>query len=189
MKYKSIEMLEDYEPTCEQEVEDKIVFLTSPKTGNILLRENRFCHLSSSAFITNKDHTKVLCIYHNIYNSWGWVGGHADGDDDMLYVASKEIGEETSLKNFVPLSTKPIAIDVLPVHSHIKHGKFVNAHTHLNVTYLFEADENNYIHIQEDENSNIAWLTFDELLEKCTEEHMKPVYKKLINVLKTKFPK
>ena len=54
--------------------------------GDILTRENQFCHLTSSAFVINKEHTKVLCIYHNIYKSWSWVGGHGDGDEGCLYI-------------------------------------------------------------------------------------------------------
>ena len=46
----------------------------------------------------NKDKTKVLMIYHNIYNSWSWTGGHADGDEDLLYVAIKEAKKKQVLK-------------------------------------------------------------------------------------------
>ena len=131
-------------------------------------------------FIVNKDRNKVLCIYHNLYKSWGWVGGHADGDDDMLYVAKKETHEETSLQKVNVVSEMPISIEILPVNGHIKRGKYIPSHIHLNITYLLEADENDEIHILEDENSNIGWLTFDELITKCEEPHMIPVYKKII---------
>ena len=33
-------------------------------------------------------------IYHNIYDSWAWVGGHADGDEDLVHVVKKEIEEQ-----------------------------------------------------------------------------------------------
>ena len=66
----------------------------------------------------------------------------------------------------------------------MERGKYVSAHTHLNVTFLLEADENETIHILEGENSNIGWLTFDELLEKSDEPYMIPVYKKIIEKIK-----
>ena len=94
---KTIEMLKKYTPYNEQEEADKQFFIECEEKEQILTRENSLCHLCSSAFIINKTHDKVLCIYHNIYSSWCWVGGHADGDDDMLYVASQETREETSL--------------------------------------------------------------------------------------------
>lgn len=182
---KTVEMLKNYVPYNEQEKEDIKMIIEAEETfGDILTRDNKFCHLTSSAFVINKQHTKVLCIYHNIYKSWSWVGGHADGDDDMLYVARKETGEETSLKNFDNVKETPISVEVLPVKSHVRKGKYVPAHLHLNVTYLFEADENENVHILEDENSNIGWLEFDELIEKSDEPYMIPVYQKIIEKIK-----
>ena len=182
---KTIEMLKKYVPYNEQEKSDIDLIIKAEETfGDILTRENVFCHLTSSAFVINKTRTKVLCAYHNIYNSWSWVGGHADGDDDMLYVAKKETKEETSLQTFEAISTMPISVEILPVNGHIKNGKFISAHLHLNVTYLFEADENDEIHNLETENSNVGWLTFDELISKSTEPYMIPVYKKIIEKIK-----
>lgn len=178
---KTVEMLKHYVPFDEQEEKDvKQILLAEEVFKDILTRDNKFCHLTASAFIVNKEHTKVLCIFHNIYQSWSWVGGHADGDDDMKYVAMKETREETSLKDFISLSDEPISVEILPVKGHIKRGEYVSAHMHLNVTYLLEADESESISILEDENSNIGWLTFDELLQKTTEPHMLPIYEKII---------
>ena len=184
---RTIESLKEYVPYNEQERVDIEFFKECEEREQILTRENKRCHLCSSAFIINKDRNKVLCIYHNIYNSWTWVGGHADGDDDMVYVAKKETEEETSLKNFKLLSLSPIAIDSLPVASHIKRGKFIPAHTHLSVAYLVEADENETIKIKADENSNIGWLTFDELLNSSKEPHMVKVFEKIIERIKNGF--
>ena len=182
---KTIEMLKQYVPYNEQEKEDIDIIIKAEQIfGDILNRTNNFCHLTSSAFVINKDHTKVLSAYHNLYNSWSWLGGHADGDDDMLYVAQKEVKEESSLQNFTLIGNGPISVEILSVSSHTKRGKYVSAHIHLNVTYLFEADENEIVHIKEDENSNIAWLTFDELITKSTEPHIVSVYKKIIEKIK-----
>lgn len=184
---KTVEMLKNYLLVTDSEQEQtdiKQIIKAEEIFGNILTRENEFCHLTASSFVVNKEHAKVLCIYHNIYKAWCWIGGHADGDDDMLYVATKETREETSLEKFKLLQKTPISVEVLPVKGHMKNGKYVSAHTHLNVTYLFVADENDFIHIQEDENSNIGWLLFDELLEKSGEPHMIPVYEKIIARIK-----
>lgn len=177
----TIEMLKKYVPYNEQEAKDIELIIKSEEIfKNILTRDNEFFHFTSSAFIINRDHTKVLCIYHNIYKSWTWVGGHADGDDDMLYVAKKETQEETSLKNFKVVDEMPISVEILPVKSHIRKGKYVPCHTHFNVTYLLEADESEVVHILEDENSGIGWLTFDELIKQSDESYMIPVYEKII---------
>ena len=176
----TIEIIKKFDPYNKQEEKDKQFFIDCESVEQILTRENERCHLTCSAFIINKSRDKVLCIYHNIYQSWCWVGGHVDGDDDPLYVIKKEISEETSLGNVTLLCEEPVSIESLPVAAHVKRGKFVSAHTHLNVTYLFESDESETVTIKEDENSNIGWLTFDELITKSTEPHMKPAYKKII---------
>lgn len=182
---KTVEMLKKYTPYNEQEEKDIALIIKAEEIfGNILTRENDFCQLTASAFIINKEHTKILCTYHNIYDSWTWTGGHADGDDDMLYVAKKETREETSLEKFKVLREEPISVEILPVKSHYRRGKYVAAHQHLNVTYLFEADENESIHVLEDENSNVGWLTFDELISKSDEPYMIPVYEKIIDKIK-----
>lgn len=181
---KTIEMIKNYVPFNEQEAKDKQFFIDCENIEQILTRENERCHLTSSGFVVNKDKTKILCSYHNIYKSWTWVGGHADGDDDMLYVAMKEAKEETSIKSVKPLLNIPISLESVPVLGHIKRGKYVPAHIHLNVTYLLEADETELIETKPDENSGVEWLTFDELLNKATEIYMIPVYKKIIEKIK-----
>ena len=91
--------IQSYVPMNEQEVQDQKVILNYIKLfeHNILTRENEFAHLTSSGFILNEARDKVLMIYHNIYQSWAWTGGHADGDCDLLHVAIKEAKEETGL--------------------------------------------------------------------------------------------
>lgn len=179
-------LLQDFKTDIEQEKQDVKIITELEKTyGDILTRNNKFCHLTSSVFIVNPEHTKILCIYHNIYNSWSWVGGHADGEKDLLYVAQKETKEETSLNSFKVLNnSQPISIEILPVKSHYKNGCYISPHLHLNFTFLFEADENQKIQIQEEENSNIGWLTFEEFLTESKEPHMIEVYEKIIKKVK-----
>ena len=98
-------MVENYEPVCEQEEADKELMLNYiEKFEDTLTRENKTCHFTASSWIVNKEKTKVLMIYHNIYDSWAWTGGHCDGDPDVLHVALKEAEEETSLKSVRPLT-------------------------------------------------------------------------------------
>ena len=35
--------------------------------------------------------------WHNIYQSWSWIGGHADGVADLRAVALRELEEETGV--------------------------------------------------------------------------------------------
>lgn len=174
----------NYSPVNEQEEKDKEVILDFIKNGkDILLRENKIAHMTASSWIVNKQRNKVLMIYHNIYKSWSWTGGHADGDSYLLNVAIKEAKEETGLTNITPIINHPYSIEIVTVDGHIKRKEYVSSHLHINVTYLLEADENDEIRIKEDENSNIAWFSLDDAIDASSEPWMKGIYKKLNNKL------
>ena len=180
------EQIEKYIPYNEQEENDKELMLEYINTfDDVLTRENKMCHFTSSNWIVNKDRTKVLMIYHNIYKSWAWTGGHADGDSDLLHVALKEAEEETGLKNLKLLSDGIYGLQILTVDSHIKRGKFVSSHLHLDCCFLFEANEEDILRIKEDENSGVKWIDINEVTKITNEEKMKPIYSKLISKMKT----
>ena len=176
-----LKQLKAYAPYNEQETNDKEVMIKLlEKESDIFTRENEVAHFTASSWLVNKEHTKVLMIYHNIYHSWSWTGGHADGDTDLLAVAMREAMEETGVKTITPVSEDIFSIEILTVDGHIKRGKYVPSHLHLNVTYLLEADEAEVLHIKQDENSGVAWFTLEEALEKCSEPWMiEWIYKKL----------
>lgn len=177
--------IENYIPYNEQEESDKELLLEYIYTFNdVLTRNNKICHFTASSWIINKNKTKVLMVYHNIYKSWSWTGGHADGDNDLLFVAQKEAKEETGLSNLKLLSDGIFGIQILPVDSHIKRGKFISSHLHLDCCFLFEANEEDNLKIKEDENSGVKWVNIDEVIELTNEKRMKPIYAKLNTKLK-----
>lgn len=180
------ENLEKYVPYNEQEEVDKEVMLSYINNfDNVLTRENQYGHFTSSAFVLNKERTKILMAYHKIYDSWAWVGGHSDGDTDLLHVAMKEAKEETGIKNVTTISENIYSLEIIVVNGHEKRGKYVASHVHLNATYLLEANENEEIHIKEDENSGVKWVPIDKILEVSSEQWVKDrVYAKIINKMK-----
>ncbi len=85
------EDIKKYVPTNEQEANDKKQMLQFINDfQNYLERENQVGHFTASMWVVNKERTKTLMIYHNIYNAWSWIGGHADGMEDLCEVACKE---------------------------------------------------------------------------------------------------
>ena len=170
----------------EQEEVDKKIMLNYIKDfDDVLTRQNEYGHFTSSAFVLNKDRSKILMAYHRIYNSWAWVGGHSDGDSDLLYVAMKEAKEETGIKKVVPISKDIYSLELINVNGHEKREKYVGSHVHLNVTYLLEADENEEIHIKEDENSGVRWIPINKILESSSEPWVRDrVYAKIIDKMK-----
>ena len=64
------------------------------KNPDCFTRENQIAHFTTSIWTVNKERTKTLMVYHNLYDSWSWIGGHADGMEDLCAVAMKELQED-----------------------------------------------------------------------------------------------
>ena len=95
------------------------------------------------------------------------------------FIALKEAREETGLKNLKVISDGIYSIQILTVDSHIKKGKFVPSHLHLDCCFLLEANENETLRIKEDENSGVKWVDINKAVDISNENNMKPIYLKL----------
>lgn len=177
-----IDSIKTYIPINDQERTDQRIILDyiQDYPENVLVRENEIAHFTSSGFIMNPSLDKVLLIHHNIRDTWAWTGGHADGDADLLAVAIKEAKEETGVKNITPLTKDIASIDVLPVFSHTRRGKYVNAHLHLSVAYILICEESESLSICPDENSGVEWLSIDQFNRDHFDAHDVYLYNKLI---------
>lgn len=175
------EDIEKYCPCNEQEQRDKAVILDfMAKNADAFYRENLIAHMTASAWIVNAKRDRVLMVYHKIYDSWSWTGGHADGDENLLAVALREAKEETGIVNVRPVTEEIYSLEVLTVDGHEKRGVYVPSHLHLNVTYLLEADERDALTVCEDENTGVQWFGLDEALRASTEPwFVERIYKKL----------
>ena len=178
------EDIKKFSPCCEQEEIDKKYILDFiDKNADAFLRSNPIAHMTASAWVVNREHTKALMVYHKIYDSWSWTGGHADGETDLLSVAVREVKEETGV-SARPISEDIFSLEILTVDGHEKRGKYVSSHLHMNVTYLLEGDESEELRVCEDENRGVKWFTLDKALKASTEPwFVERIYKKLNNKL------
>ena len=175
--------VELYIPKDAREESEKreILTLMEREGDRLLLRECSYAHMTASSVIVNRDRTKMLMAFHKIYQSWAWTGGHADGDGDFEAVARREAQEETGIQNLKKLGAGAASLEVLPVWAHRKRGQMVSSHLHLNISYLFEADDTLPLRIAEDENSAVGWIPIAQLEEYVREKDMMPIYQKLLN--------
>ena len=176
-----IQKIREYKPFNEQEERDREVLLRLLSgVEDVYSRENLTAHMTASAWVVNEARDKVLMAYHNIYHSWSWLGGHADGERDLLAVALREVGEESGVIHVRPLSEEIFSLEILTVDGHEKRGKYVPSHLHLNLTYLLEAREGDALSMKADENSGVAWFGLEEAVKASTEPWFKErVYGKL----------
>lgn len=190
MKGELIKQIENYKPFNEQEEKDREMILDCLKNNEkIFSRQSKMAHMTASAWVVNKNRDKILMVYHNLYDSWSWLGGHADGEEDLLKVAMREVREESGLKNLAPISREIYSLEALTVDGHRKKGEYVSSHLHLNITYLLEADDRETLSIKPDENSGVAWFGLEKAVQSSSEKWFRDhIYSKLNEKLQ-KFPK
>lgn len=175
--------IQNFKPFNEQEASDQAVMLQFMREhADYLERENKVAHFTTSIWTVNKDRSKTLLVYHNIFNSWSWIGGHADGVEDLRSVALRELQEETGVANAALISPEIYSLEIIVVDGHVKRGHYVPSHLHLNVTYLAQADEKDELIVNQSENQAVQWWPLEDILTVSKEPWMvERVYKKLID--------
>jgi len=180
MKNNLRKSIENYIPYNEQEEKDKDYILKfMDNFDDVLSRKNIFGHFSASAFVVNKDRTKMLVVYHIINDGWIYPGGHADGEDDLLAVATREVEEETGQKTKV-LDKNIFSIQVAPVKGHIKKGIYVPAHIHMDVLFIVEAEDRKILTFRDDESKGVKWIDFSDATKSDVVDFIIPIHKKII---------
>lgn len=172
--------LRAFRPWNEQEARDREALLSLLEGGGAPYGREDPAHLTASAWVVSPDRRRVLLAYHRLYNSWAWLGGHADGDRDLLAVSLREVREESGLEEVTPVSRDIYSLEILTVDGHEKRGRYVSSHLHLNVTYLLEADPEAPVRCKADENSQVGWFGLEEAVAASTEPwFQKRIYSKL----------
>ena len=176
--------IERFVPENEQESFDKQVILDCMANDPQVLDRSSLAHVTCSAWTVDPTFTRTLLVYHSIYDSWSWIGGHADGEADLRSVALRELAEETGVQEARVVRCGPgdlLSLEVLTVDGHQKRGAYVGSHLHLNLTYLLVADPSVHTRAKLDENSGVRWVPLDDAIALSSEPWIRDrIYAKLI---------
>ena len=122
-------------------------------------------HITGSAWIVDYSHSKVLLTHHRKLDRWLQLGGHADGDADILRVALREAREESGIDDIRPLSEDIFDVDVHPIPTRDAEPR----HLHYDVRFLLEADASSPL-VVSSESKDLAWVSLSELTQLTTEQ-------------------
>ncbi|EKB49889.1 NUDIX hydrolase [Cecembia lonarensis] len=148
--------LENYRTPFEEEASFIPDFTALTYDKNAFVRERLAGHFTGSAWIVNKRRTHALMTLHRKLNRWLQLGGHADGNENLLEVALLEAQEESGLT-----SLRIVDAGIFDIDRHVIPQKGeIPEHFHYDVRFLIEAEMNEPLVISE-ESKDLAWIPFD----------------------------
>lgn len=124
-------------------------------------------HVTGSAWLVNRRRTHVLLTHHRKLNKWLQLGGHADGDSDVLAVAMKEALEESGLPDIAPLSPDIFDLDIHEIPAR----KSEPAHFHYDVRFALRANASEQ-YVVSDESHDLAWIDIARIATVTSETSM-----------------
>lgn len=160
----ALQMLEALKPFDHDEGRNRKISLYLLQTvKDIFHREcNEPGHITASAIVCNPSGSRVLLNKHGITGNYINFGGHADGDEDLLAVAKRELEEEAGITNIEP-DGQLFDIDFHYMAPHLRKGQPVPEHVHCDFTWLFRVPDDVKF-ILSDESTDIRWFTLEEAM-------------------------
>ena len=152
------QFLKRYHTTFQEELRFVTQFLDLLQSPRSFHRDHLPGHITASAWIVDERKTHALLIHHAKLNKWLQPGGHADGDEDVLNVATREVEEETGLTELVLLVPGIFDLDIHPIPAR----KDFPEHLHYDIRFAFIASQQEELKIS-DESNDLKWVKLTEV--------------------------
>jgi 8-oxo-dGTP pyrophosphatase MutT (NUDIX family) len=138
-----------------------------------LLRSQLSGHLTGSAWVVDRTRNQTLLTHHRKLDKWLQLGGHADGDPDLLAVALREAQEEGGITQLLPVSHELFDVD----RHWIPERKSEPAHWHFDLRFMIEADPAEPL-VVTNESKDLAWVNVADVTSLNPEESMARMVRK-----------
>lgn len=132
---------------------------------NCAARALQVGHLTGSAWVVDHDLTHTLLTHHRKLDLWVQLGGHVEGDPDMLSASWREAREESGLQDLQLLVPHIFDVDIHAIPAR----KDEPEHFHYDIRYAFQADRQALLTVSS-ESRDLAWVALDEIETLTTEE-------------------
>lgn len=123
------------------------------KYDNCLDRSLLIGHITGSAWIIDTNYNQVLLTHHRKLDKWLQLGGHADGDSNILRLAQREAIEESGIKSIIPIHSDIFDIDIHTIPGRSNEPQ----HKHYDIRYAFIADMEQELVINH-ESKALKWV-------------------------------
>lgn len=129
-------------------------------TPSCFLRMHLSGHITGSAWLVDNSETRVLLTHHKKLGKWLQLGGHADGNPDILAVARREAAEESGLSDIAVVTTAIFDLDVHPIPARANEP----AHHHYDIRFALKATGSEKFVVSAESNT-LAWVEIDRVHE------------------------
>ena len=120
-------------------------------------REFAIGHFTGSAWLVSADGARVLLTHHRKLGLWLQLGGHADGDTDLMRVALREAEEESGLDGLT------VETEIFDLDRHRIPARGADPeHWHYDVRHVVRAGANEAF-VVSDESHALAWREIAEV--------------------------
>jgi len=130
-------------------------------------------HITGSAWLLNSPGDRVLLTHHRKLDRWLQLGGHADGNPDVLAVALREAQEESGIAGIAPIHTSIFDVDVHVIPARAGEPQ----HKHYDIRYLMRTLNDDKFQVSQ-ESHELAWVSVEELPRLHTDESVLRMHRK-----------
>lgn len=157
----------------QRSIRDRILAWISRYPLDAHLRTRLEGHLTASALVIEAEGERALLTHHRKLGRWLQLGGHCDGDANLVHVALREAAEESGIDGLT-IDPDPIDVDIHTIPARPNEPE----HLHLDTRFLVRAPASALVRPSE-ESIELAWFTPDELAHRSTDLSVRRLFQRV----------